>query len=119
MDVTKDCQQRLAPRYQLVHRLRVSDIKTQQVIGNVVNVSASGFMLVSKSRLNSGERLLLLLELPEETTDNRCVKIEARCLWCAPSSFSSDYGAGFEITKITTDDQSRLQGWLEGMAATC
>jgi hypothetical protein len=92
---------------------------TGQVVGSVVNVSASGFMLMSRSPLKPAERLLLLLELQEEAAASRCVRLEARCLWCAPSSFSSDYGAGFEIIQIAGDDQLRLQRWLSGTTAAC
>lgn len=120
MDVTREGQdRRLAPRYTLARRLRVRDMLTGQVVGSIVNVAASGFMLMSKSPLEPDERLLLLLELPEEAAASRSVRVEARCLWCAPSSFSSDYGAGFEITQIARDDQLRLQRWLNGVTATC
>jgi hypothetical protein len=116
MDAARNYQeQRSTPRYRVVRRMQVSNLETGEKLGNVINLSSQGFMLLSKAPLSSDQRLLLLLELPEEVAGQRQIRLEVRCLWCAPSSYSSDYGAGFEITHIAAGDQERLQRWLSGV----
>lgn len=109
VDLLQD--QRRAPRHLITQRLRAVAAATNEAIGDIVNLSSGGFMLVSKQPIAADERVLLLLELPEAAGGVLRVRLEARCLWCAPSSFSQDYGAGFEITHVSAGGRQRLQQW--------
>lgn len=117
MEMANDSlDRRLTPRYIISRLVRVIDISTQQELGRIVNLSSSGFMLVSSQPIESRKTLHLALELGTTAESSRRVRLEAQCLWCGPSSFSLDYGAGFEITYIAPTEQRKLQQWI-GVAA--
>lgn len=112
--IAMECQEhRVSPRFPLARQLLASNLHTDKPLGSVVNLSARGFMLMSPEQQASGELLSLLLEQAQAAAGERYVRLQARCVWSAPSSFSSDYGAGFEITGMTAADQARLQRWLQ------
>src|SRR5690625_474646 len=114
MQAALDFQERRStPRYCVVRQLQVSNMRTGEPLGNVVNLSSQGFMLLGATQLSSGDELALRLGLPGAAVNEHYVTLKARCMWCAQSSFSSDYGAGFEVTRMTAADQARLQRWLQ------
>lgn len=88
--------------------MRVSDLQTNSMVGNMVNLSRGGFMLISKMPLPANQVSWFLVELPEAVEGHRQVRLEARCVWCQQSSYSADYGAGFEIQSMPEDDRRRL-----------
>lgn len=113
MEMANDSlDRRLMSRYRLNQHLRVTDIGSKQEMGAIVNLSSSGFMLVGKQPVEVRKYVYLLLELTTAAESRGQVRLEAQCLWCAPSSFSQDYGAGFEITRIASTEQRRLQQWI-------
>jgi hypothetical protein len=109
MQASNSEDRRRQPRYVLNQSLRVLDPSSQQPIGDTVNVSQGGFMLVSKQPLAVREVHALTLVLPEAVDGLRRIDIEARCVWCQQSSFNQDYGAGFEITRLSSEDRARLE----------
>jgi len=113
-DTTRQDERRRSPRYRPNRQLLACDMRDGEPLGSIVNLSASGFMLVGPHPLESGERLPL--EQPQAVPGERYVRLEARCVWCAPSSFTNAYGAGFEIIKMSDVDQARLQSWLQAAA---
>lgn len=117
MEMANDSlDRRLAPRYDISRLVRVIDTSTGQEVGRIVNLSSSGFMLVGSQPVVSRTTLRLVLELTTAAESSRQVRLDAQCLWCGPSSFSPDYGAGFEITRIVPTEQRKLQQWV-GAAA--
>lgn len=113
MEMANDSlERRLAPRYNVSQHVRVTDINSTRVLGHIVNLSSTGFMLVSKSPVESRQRMYLLMELEAAAAGSRRVLLEAQCLWCGRSSFSEDFGAGFEIIRIEANEQRKLQQWI-------
>ena len=109
MNQATDYENRRQSERKTVSRLlRVIDAGSRRLLGNVVNLSREGFMLISSEPLAQGELSRLTLELPDESEQLR-VSVTARCMWCQKSSFSEDYGAGFQIEDMASEDAGRLR----------
>lgn len=89
--------------------LRVDDREAEAPLGNLVNLSAGGFMLISAEPIPEGRRFQLSLELPQPVDGKRAVEFSAKCIWCQRSSFSADYGAGFQIEAIPAEERRVLE----------
>lgn len=89
--------------------MRVSEFYGRQPLGNLINLSRQGFMLISKAAVAADAVVRMVMELPEAVEGVTSVSFEARCVWCQKSSYSDDYGAGFEISRISPEDQRRLE----------
>ncbi|KAB7628447.1 PilZ domain-containing protein [Alkalilimnicola sp. S0819] len=99
-------EQRAQPRYRLGYTLPVRDLRGR-ALGQLSNLSAEGFMLVSDEPLEANRRYDLVLQ-----AEGGEVRLSARCVWCQPSSYSTNHGAGFRIEVVLVDDRPRFQALL-------
>jgi hypothetical protein len=99
--------QRQSTRRLIRQLLQVTD-RDEAAVGNLVNLSHDGFMLVMPDPVAPGAVLDLVLELPYEVAGVGSIKLAAECIWCQKSSFSDDYGAGFRIEKMAPEDQRTM-----------
>jgi len=89
--------------------IHLIDAYTEERIGTLVNLSAHGFMLLRDSPIEPNRVLTLMVEGPlPGGQDGSPLVFQACCIWCQRSSFSSEYGAGFEIREISPYDRYRL-----------
>lgn len=114
MDMANSLQERRRmPRYSVKRQMHATDVGSKRDIGSIVNLSSSGFMLVCSEPVEVRRYFFLLLELTDAAERTLQLRLEARCLWCAPSSYSEAYGAGFEITYMAPTERRRLQQWID------
>lgn len=89
--------QRNAARFKTRQTTTCRD-QTNRLIGRVMNLSESGFMLMSDKPAQVNDSWLLKLDLP--LTPSHQISISGEIIWCQQSSFSDEYGIGIQITKI-------------------
>ncbi len=93
--------------------MNIADIDGTQVVGRVINLSADGFMLLSREPVRPQQISRLRMVLPEARDANGSIRFTARCIWCQKSSYSEDYGAGFRIEDITPDNRKILNALFD------
>ena len=91
-------------RRHLVYYLKIFNAESGEKIGNLVDITAGGMMLVSGSSMAENQTLRICVELPEEVLqkDNICFTAETR--WSKMDVNPDLYVTGFEITDITQED---------------
>ncbi|RFA25840.1 hypothetical protein CAI21_17940 [Alkalilimnicola ehrlichii] len=110
MNLSRDMEEKRNTDRKLVRQLlRVMDRNNHAVLGNLVNLSPEGFMLISPNALVEGGYSELELELPKIVNGRSRIAVDARCIWCQKSSYSDDYGAGFQIERIPEQDMRALR----------
>ena len=102
-------EQRISQRTLVDQLLQVTDRRHQTVIGNLVNLSAEGFMLIARQPIDRRRYTELTLELPYPAAGKDAVRLEASCVWCHRSSSADDYGAGFRIEHMPAEDRRALR----------
>lgn len=95
--------------------LRVSDFNSSHMLGNMVNLSHEGFMLITPRPVEENQVSRLTMELPYEVEGVTKVTFEARCMWCQKSSYSDDYGAGFQIEHMSEGDRRKIEVLFGGL----
>jgi hypothetical protein len=86
-------ERRVEPRVTLRQSVEVQDAATSEPLGRLLNLSRTGFMLLSPVHVTPGRELRLALRLPGEQP----VELHATCMWCQRSSYSETFGAGFSL----------------------
>jgi hypothetical protein len=95
-------EKRIEPRKQANEKVTVTDINSGRLLGNLVNISQGGFMLVSDAAPNPGQLFQLRLLLPTPILDQGHIELGAECLWCQEASDSDGYcWAGFQIIDVS------------------
>ena len=96
-----DDNQRSVPRRHLIYYLRVFDAKDNQLIGNLVDISTKGIMVVSDRKLEAGKRFRLRMVLPDTVDGSKEVEFEAESRWCQSDTNSDFFDTGFELIDPT------------------
>ena len=100
MDSESPTNQRKVARRHLIYYLRVFD-RNGKLVGNLVDISTRGIMLVSDSPIELNKRFHLKMVLPETISGSREVEFEAESRWCQNDANQDFYDTGFELIDPT------------------
>lgn len=95
------------PRYASDTPVQVFDRSDGTVLGQLLNLSAEGLMVLSQVPVTPNRIYRLRLEVAVAGTPRR-VDLGADCLWCNPRDGSSTYWSGFQIIDIAEQDRTEL-----------
>ena len=84
----------------LLYYMRVYDAATRQQIGNLVDITPRGLMIVSEHPLPEGQTTRLRMELTNEVADKPFMEFAAYSKWCEPDIIQNMYNTGFEILSL-------------------
>ncbi len=87
----------------------VVDTQTGKTIGQLVNISEEGFMLLGTQPISENSIFQLSLESDSSAPDARPILIGAENLWCHSSSDQTQFWAGFYIIDISDEDHERIR----------
>lgn len=95
-----------AKRHELVRRLQVHDGETNKVLGEVANLSRSGFRLKGRREFSPGTELPIRIAWSKNDTW-QSVNVRARVAWCKQAERSLDSETGMEF--VDSDRPSRVK----------
>jgi hypothetical protein len=96
-------------RVEVSEVIRVTDTQTGSVLGQLVNISEEGFMLLGTQAVTEDNIFQLSLEFQTEGSDASPVLIGVESLWCHASSDQTQYWSGFYIIDISDEDLERVK----------
>jgi hypothetical protein len=96
--------QRKIPRKIADDVLEVSDQHTNSTLGQVVNISAEGLMLMSDEPFTVGSVYELDLRLPRLVKGHSKVSFGAEVIWTTPASQPGSHWSGFRIIDVSEED---------------
>ena len=88
---------RSVPRRHIIYYLRVFDIESGSLLGNLVDISTKGIMVVSEREVPIGETFHLKMVLPDTIQGKKAVEFEAQSRWCRNDTNPDFYDTGFEL----------------------
>ena len=97
----------------MVYYTRIFDSKTQQQIGNMVDITTQGIMLVSSEPVPVQTNFQLKLELSDDIADKPFLELETRSVWCHHDIDPNYYNSGFQILSPTSEDMDIIQRIIE------
>jgi len=96
-------------RRYLLYFIRVFDAATHQQIGNLLDITPQGAMIVGQEPVPTGQAIRLRLELTADVADKPFMEFPARSKWTHPDLEPSLYNTGFEILELTPEDAGIIQ----------
>jgi hypothetical protein len=103
-----DDRRRVKRRY-LIYYGRVFDETAQKLIGNLVDITDHGFMLLSDGPLPINQTHRYKLELTDDIAPHPFINFTARSIWCEPDLDPDHYNTGFEMVDLKPKDAELIQ----------
>lgn len=98
--------QRQEDRRHLIYYLKVENRVTHEVIGRVVDITASGLLLISSDKFDTNSEIPVRIELGDELFNkmNQHLELDIECRWSKKDINPSYYVNGFSF--INNNDES-------------
>ena len=106
-------KRKLKRRY-LLYYMRIYDDVSRQQIGNLVDITAKGIMIVGDHPIPEGQISHLRMELTNELSEKPYMEISAISKWCEPDVTPDHFNTGFEIQNLAPEDAEIIQRINEG-----
>ncbi|MFH1146655.1 MAG: PilZ domain-containing protein [Pseudomonadota bacterium] len=104
-------EQRKLKRRHLVYYLEVMDRNSGRHLGNLVDITTEGLMLVTKERIGPDALLEFRIVLPSGLLGKPYLDLDGKSLWCEldvnPDLFATGFRF-FNISEETLDDIEHL-----------
>ena len=106
-------EKRKITRRFLLYYMRVYDASSRKQIGNLVDITPRGIMVVSERPLPEGQTSRLRMELTEEVSEKPFMEFNALSKWCEPDVAPGNYNTGFEILDLEKEDARIIKRIVE------
>jgi hypothetical protein len=113
---TGTIEQRGAPRRRTRLPVPVIDTMTDQLLGQLGNLSATGMMLIGARAPTSAAIYQVSLALPG--SDGAMLLVGIQEQWNEPASTLGQHWSGYRIIGISERDAGQIEAWLERTAAS-
>lgn len=102
-------ERRKTQRRYILYYMRVYDAETRQQIGNLVDITPEGIMIVSEEDIPEGQTMRLQVEITEDVARKPSMEFTARSKWCQDDINPQMKNIGFEILDLAPDDAEIIQ----------
>jgi hypothetical protein len=95
--------------------IEVTNALTEEVIGQLGNLSVDGMLLIANREMADDALFQLRFDLPGQDAGValRTLEIGVHEQWTEPASTPGQFWAGFRIIDIAPDDRVALTAWVE------
>lgn len=103
-------ERRRAQRKTISYYIQVMDAATQEVIGNLVDVSSVGIMIDGRNPLPIDKVIRVRMDTTPEVASVLHIEFSARVKWCQADTFTPGiYDVGLEIVQISPTNADILK----------
>ena len=92
-------------RHQISFFLRILDKDTDDAMGHVVDISASGMRVLADRPVSKDRDYTLAIDLAKDINFEQEVIFTAKCVWIEQDLSSGAYNCGFQLQNVTEKDQ--------------
>ncbi len=106
-------EKRKTKRRYLLYYMRIYDATSRKQIGNLVDITPKGIMIVGEHPVPEGQTTRLRMELTNEVAEKPFMEFSACSKWCKPDITPNMVNSGFEILDLAPDDAEIIQRIIE------
>lgn len=90
-------------RNNLIYYMRVLNRETDELLGNLVDITPEGMMLISDEPIPAKTRFDLRIHFPREIFGEKVLDFSAESLWTRPDVNPDFHDTGFRILDVPLD----------------
>ena len=112
-------ERRKIERKYLIYYLRVFDRNTNLFMGNLVDITTKGLMMMSETPIKPNTVFTMAMDLPEPIHGihgSKKVTFDAKSIRCEQDSNPAFYNTGFEFVSINDEDVETIKALMEEFA---
>jgi len=102
-------EMRVRNRVEVSEVIHVTDRQTGETLGQLVNISEEGFMLLGTQAVTEDNIFQLSLEFDNESDNTSPILIGVESLWCHASDDQTQFWSGYYIIDISDEDLERVR----------
>lgn len=101
-------EKRSNPRKICDTRIDILDVESNELIGTLVNISVSGFMMISEKSLPENYVFQFKVVFSPGSEDAHTMELGAESLWTQEMEGSNQRWIGFHIIDISDEDKTTI-----------
>ena len=109
-------ERRKEQRSRAVVNIGVYDLQTKEQVGQLVDMSTEGIMLVGGQKMKLNTVYQFKIVFPIAIYKDREISFTAVCLWSEKDTGDSGYQAGFQLHNVEPDLKKLLKCLIQGPA---
>lgn len=106
-------QARRVERAHLIYFLRVFDAASGELLGQMVDLTTDGLMVIGEHPVAARRKYTLRMDLPRNIPMGGHLTVEALCKWCRRDPGGDFYSMGFRITELPPDTHRVVDQLIE------
>ncbi len=95
-------------RKELNQTIPVQDVINGLIIGELVNITTNGMMVISNEHIETNSIFQFSLQLPRPLDGQDSIALGVDCLWCRKVENFSRYWAGFQVIDASPDSRQLI-----------
>jgi len=105
--------QRRSPRIDATQSIQIFDLAHEAVLGNLVNISTGGLMLLTSEDVPMNHVFQLEMTIRFSDDSERSIQFGAESLWAQETATLGHQWVGFHIIDISEENQAVLDRMIE------
>lgn len=97
----------------MLYYMPIYDVQSLRQVGNLVDITPQGIMIVSENAVAESHTIHMRLELTGDVASKNHMEFHALCKWCRQDISPNLYSIGFEILDLTPEDTDIIQRIVE------
>ena len=106
-------ERRNIKRRYLMYFLRIFDKKQDRFIGNLVDITTDGIMVMSENPIETNTVFQLKMYLPEKIKGKEEISFDARSIRSNKETRPAFYFTGFQYQKVDPDDAEIIKNLID------
>jgi hypothetical protein len=106
-------ERRTRKRRYVMFYSRVYDRDTGEVLGQLVDLTTDGIMIISDKYIASDIVFHLQLELPEDISPRQFLRFDAQSVWCRQDIVPRFFDSGFKLIDVPEQDVAILERMVD------
>jgi hypothetical protein len=106
-------QTRRMERAHLIYFLRVFDAASGELLGQMVDLTPDGIMVIGEAAVVPRQKYQLRMDLPRNVPMGRHLTVEARCKWCRRDPGGDFHSMGFRLLDMSPEAHQVVDQLIE------
>ncbi len=108
-----DSDRRTIKRRHLIYYLRVWDLKTDKLLGHIVDINTGGFMLISETQIEPNQNFELEIRWKAPDEQEIQIQFQAVSRWSSNDINPAFFDTGFELMEHVEDVLEPIREMIE------